>query len=153
MKFIDRYAVALLLVFSLFSSYTSSEAASIRLFVKKEKGLFEIKGATGGRLVVSPTGENIQVPQSGRYPVLGYTDRFTSGENYIVLADGRGPALLTIFDIDSASGKTINIRGPLSVNLPIVLSPIQLRPLGGQQVSLKSGTQNLFRNVPVGTRP
>ncbi|MFM7319624.1 MAG: hypothetical protein ACKO85_17225 [Isosphaeraceae bacterium] len=141
----------------LFAGASSAEAVTIRYFVKQSTGLFEVKGSTGGRFVVSPTGEMITV-NGVRLPVRGYTDRVVRDtEQFIATVTGAtGTGNLVITYIDERTGRLTNLPGPPStITLPHVTGYLNV-PGNARFDSLtgnvRVGTTTYSKRLPVGTR-
>lgn len=111
----------------LFAGASSAEAVTIRYFVKQSTGLFEVKGSTGGRFIVSPTGEMITV-NGVRLPVRGYTDRVVrNSEQFIAtVTNATGTGILTVTYIDERTGRLNNLIGPFPIMLPHVTNYLKV---------------------------
>jgi len=140
----------------LFAGASSAEAVTIRYFVKQSTGLFEVKGSTGGRFVVSPTGEMITV-NGVRLPVRGYTDRVVrNSEQFIATVTGTpGRGILTVTFTDERTGRLTNLIGPFPITIPHVTGYLKV-PANARQDFLTGnvtvGNVTYSKRLPVGTR-
>ena len=132
----------------------AASAQEIRYFVVQSSGVFEVKNAaTGGRFVIAPTSERINVPGRGSLQVRGYTDRAQRLETVATHLRGSGVASVSVTYCPPGGSTRTIFAGNLG--LPAVVP---------QTVSANANfdniTVNVFQNgrwvtrrLPVGSRP
>ena len=111
-------AVPILTIMSIAFAGAKSNASEISYFVLQGKSLYELKGSTGGRLVKTQTSGYVNIPNLGQFSIVGYTDRVSRGEQFIAVARGFGPAILSVSYQDQFSRRMINLLGPIPITLP-----------------------------------
>ena len=130
----------------------SADAQEVRYFVKQSSGLFEITGqATGGKFVVSPTGESIRV-NGVALPVRGRTDRASRGETLVNQIRGSGLAQVKVTYTPNGHGLATIFNG--TIPLPFVL-PREVAPdasVDNLTVTVIQGGKSVQRRLPIGTR-
>lgn len=133
----------------------SVQGQTIRIFVLRSTGLFEIRITnTGGRYVVAPTGESFFISGIGNLPVRGYTDRVSIAQSIIVRGQGSGSAVMSLTQT-SSSGRVQTLFSR-QINLPDNSPPISIPPDINSDIPLIVINQNgrvVSRRVPLGTRP
>jgi hypothetical protein len=116
--------------------------------------VFEVRNAsTGGRFVIAPTSERINVPGRGSLQVRGYTDRAQGRETVATQLRGSGVASVSVtYTPPGGSTRTI-FAGNLG--LPAVVPQTV-----SANANLENFTVNVFQNgrwvtrrLPVGSRP
>ena len=155
MRINTRKFMNALLCCCFFVATGSADAANIRFFVKQSSGLYEIKGSTGGRFVVQPTGERISVRGVGLLQVRGYTDRVSHAEGFVVVAQGSGSGSLAVTFYNPNTRRTSNLFGPASIKLPDnsgILTLAGNSYQDGLTAVLRIGNQTISRRLPIGTR-
>ena len=159
MRINTRKFMNALLCCCFFVATGSADAANIRFFVKQSSGLYEIKGSTGGRFVIAPTGERINVIRFGTspliLPVMGYTDRASCGDSYVLVAEGSGSGTLAVTYTYQPTGRTNYLFGPFPIVLPSN-SGFQIVPTDPLKDNVTAvvvvGGRTDSRRLPIGTR-
>ena len=132
----------------------AASAQEIRYFVVQSTGVFEVKDAsTGGRFVIAPTSEHINVPGRGSLQVRGYTDRAQRLETVATHLRGSGVASVSVTYCPPGGSTRTIFAGNLG--LPVVVPQTV-----SANTSFDNITVNVFQNgrwvtrrLPIGSRP
>lgn len=145
------FLMSLLFVGAMANAASVAKAAEIRFFVLAGRELFEVKGSTGGRFVVQPTRERIDVPGRGPIPVVGYTDRIASRETLVYQVRGTGRATVWITGNDGFRENPL-LR-PSQFQLPVVGILGPPLPMVSITCYVTVDGKKISRRLPIGTRP
>lgn len=155
---INRRMVLALICGLGFSTINAAQAAvNIRYFVVQSTGLFEIKGSTGGKFVIQPTGEVLNVQGLGARSVRGYTDRIVRGEYFVAKAEGSGPASVKVTYVNQSTGgigyilPLREIPNGLPYITPQFQCPLEWYKDDVNATIFNNGTTTVKR-LPIGTR-
>jgi len=122
--------------------------------VVQSTGLFEITStATGGRFVIAPTNEFINVPGVGVRQVRGRTDRAQRTEVVVTQVRGGGAAAVRV--TFQPSGGSVQTVFNQNVGLPLVV-PRTVSPntnVDNLTVAVTQNGRTISRRLPIGSRP
>jgi hypothetical protein len=153
MSLMNRVFTIAALLTTLAVSEGVAVAQEIRYFVVQSTGLFEIRGtSTGGRFVIAPTSEQIQVSGRGTLPVRGYTDRAQRGETVVTQIRGSGTASVSVtFQPQGGTQQTVFAGTlPLSVVIPRTVS--MSSNVDNLKVTVNQNGSIISRRLPIGSR-
>jgi hypothetical protein len=135
-------------------SAASASAQEIRYFVVQSTGLFEVKNtSTGGRFIIAPTSECIQVPGRGILQVRGYTDRSSRGEPVATQVRGTGIATVSVTYCPQGGSTRTIYSGTVGLPLVVPQTVSANANLDNITVRVVQNGRTVTRRLPVGTRP
>jgi hypothetical protein len=154
MLYARRAFMLLAMLAAMTVSAATASAQEIRYFVVQSTGLFEVKNtSTGGRFIIAPTSERIQVPGRGLLQVRGYTDRAQRLE--VVATQVRGAGIAGVSVTYCPQGGSTRTIYSGTVGLPVVVPRTVSANTNFDNITVKV-TQNgrtVSRRLPVGSRP
>ena len=129
-------------------------AQEIRYFVVQSSGVFEVKNtSTGGRFVVAPTSECINVPGRGLLQVRGYTDRAQRLETVATQLRGSGVASVNVTYCPQGGSTRTIYSGNLGLTVVVPQTVSANANVDNITVNVFQNGRWVTRRLPVGTRP